>query len=130
MSAMEDLLCGHIRGCREAVAEATSRIDALEALVEKLSSAPPQPLTRYRTASWSDDEDAVLIASYEALGPKGCATLIPHRTELAIRTRAHRLGLAHLESAKRSWCDQCDAKVTSGQVASCKSKFCPGKARG
>jgi hypothetical protein len=130
MSAMEDLLCGHIRGCREAIVEATTRIDALEALVEKLSVAPPKPGPVVRSNSWSGGELALLREHYPAMGAAGFAALVPHRTPLAIRAQAHRLGLIHLESAKRSWCDQCDAKVTSGQIASCKSKFCPGKARG
>lgn len=131
MNAIEELLRGHIRSSREAIADAVSRVDALEGLVNRIAEMPEkaaEPLTTYRHNEWSDEEEQILRAYYADVGAAGCVEMLPHRTSTAIRTHAHKLGIINKPSARRYFCDQCDARVTAGQIAVCKSKFCKGKA--
>jgi hypothetical protein len=130
VNAIEDLLCGHIRDCREKIAAAVSSVDALEHLVKRLGDPPPapQPVPRPHQSGWSEEEDNLLRDYYPSIGGR-CGQMLPRRSQWAIRGRAHKLGLSCVESLKRTRCDQCDANVTMGQVAACQSKFCPGKVR-
>lgn len=132
MNAVESLLRGHIRESREKIAEAASRVDALEQLVDRMiKSKPAEPQRRDHAPQvdgWSPDEDKVVRENYELLGSRGCVELLPHRSEAAIRTHASKLGITRMPSAERFFCEQCDASVNSAQIASCRSKFCKGKA--
>jgi hypothetical protein len=143
MSAVEDLLRGHLRGIREAIAESTARADALEALVNRLAEqdAPvitAEPLDHVRRHNgWSEEEDALLREHYPFVGAPGCTKLLPHRSALAIRVRATRsLKLARqsgpgVNKAKAActWCDQCEHRVSAFQIATCQSPFCAVKAK-
>lgn len=129
MNAVEALLTAHIRDARDKIRAATQSVDALEKLAERLIAAPmPLPVPRQRGIDgWSRDEEDTLKFHYAAIGAVGCHELMRHRSVGAIRSRACRLGLTTLPSARRFWCDQCSARVTPGQVAACQSKFCKGK---
>lgn len=127
MNALESLLREHIRGSREAVAEAVRRIDALEDLTEKLAKRPPAPMDQVRANGWSDEEDEIIRQYYPGGGPAACIPFLRHRTALAIRTHARRLGVVSNPNMQRFWCDQCQSKVNRNQVAACQSKFCQGK---
>lgn len=128
MSAVEDLLLAHVRDCREKIAAAVSSVDALETLAARLGNlAAAAPTERaYRVDDWSKEEDELIRVHYPELG-SGCHELMPHRTKTAIRTRAHRLGIITQPSSQRLFCEQCQVKVTRGQIASCKSPYCDGK---
>lgn len=123
------LLRAHIRDARAAIAAAVARVDALEELTEKVRDLP-EPGRRVRGPDgWTTEEDTLLFGHYAAMGAAELnRTLLPHRSVTALRSRAHRLGLTTLPSAQRLWCDQCQAKVTRGQIATCPSKFCTAKA--
>jgi hypothetical protein len=124
VNALESLLREHIRGSREAIAEATRRVDALEALAGKVATAPAKPP---RKNGWRPEENEILRLRYPEGGAVACLPLLPGRAATAIRTQAHRLGLNTDPRAQRFWCDQCQFKVNRAQVAACQSKFCEGK---
>jgi hypothetical protein len=124
MNAMEELLRGHIRGCREAIAEASSRVDALEALAKKIRTNTLPGRTTEKHHGWAADENHLLQSNYSTIGAVGCAKLLPHRSYQAVRAQASRLGLSLIG---KIWCEQCEARVTQQQIASCQSKFCPEK---
>lgn len=125
MNALEALLREHIRGCRETIAEATRRVDALEELTVKVGEVPEAD--QFRANGWTKEEEEILFRHYPEGGSITCSALLPHRTPGAIRTHARRLGVVTSPNAQRFWCDQCQFKVNRGQVAACASKFCHGK---
>lgn len=122
MNAIEELLLGHVRACREAGKEYARRIDALEALISKLSQ---RPASGPAMVMWSEEENDLLRKHYVLLGARACADLLPHRSYGSVRRQVSRLGLQRMPSMVKTFCDQCSARVTSGQIASCQSKFCP-----
>lgn len=124
MNAIEELLRGHIRGCREAIVEATARADALEDLCKRLFNVPPPHVRVVHESTWLDEEEDFLREHYPNAGPTECARMMPHRSEVAIRSHAYRMGLS---TKVKIWCGQCETRVASQQIASCKSKFCPEK---
>lgn len=135
MSQIEDLLRAHLHGIRETIDEAVKRADALEALVGRLSMQLTDerplasPVARSKLDGWSEEEDAVLRENYSLIGAAGCARLLPHRTAMAIRVRASRkLHLTCSPAHSKTWCDQCQSRVNSEQIASCQSRFCAQKA--
>ena len=125
---VEKLLRAHIRDARQAIATAVARVDALEKLTETVSDLP-QAGRRVRVSDgWTSEEDALLFEHYAKLGAAELhRTLMSHRTVLALRSRAKRLGLVFLPAAQRLRCDQCQAMVKRNQIAACSSKFCEGK---
>lgn len=125
---VEKLLRAHIRDIRIKIADLVSRVDAFEKLADTVSELP-QPGRRPRGPDgWTSEEDQLLFEQYARTGAAELnRTLLPHRTVTALRSRAHRLGLTTLPSAQRLWCDQCQFKVTRGQIATCHSPFCEGK---
>lgn len=128
MSAIEELILAHARGCREAIAVATSRVEALEELAAKLKNwVPPKLPNRFR-GEWTEAENEVMREHYATLGPARLVALLPHRTRMAIAQQGHHLELHYMPSRKKVYCDQCDANVLIDQVATCKSKFCTAKA--
>lgn len=92
MNAVEELLRGHIRNCRQRIAEAVASVNALEKKVEELRNwnEPPAPSRRQYVDGWSVEEEALLREYYPSLGAKGCAEMLPHRTMGAIKTHASR----------------------------------------
>lgn len=127
MNAIQALILEHVRGCREAIAESVSRVDALEAYAKRLGKIEvPQPTKRSAVNGWSEAEDALMTESYPMLGPQRMMELLPHRSRAAISARAHQMGLLTSAYTKVD-CAQCDARVTLGQVAGCKSPFCSAK---
>lgn len=126
MNPVEQLLHGHVRDCREKIAAAIASVDALENMAKALGQRPA--VAPGRIASWSEEEDELLRANFALIGPTGCGELLPLRTYGAIRARATKLELLFADNMKRHWCEQCQHKVMSGQVAACQSKFCTAKA--
>lgn len=124
MNAVEELLRGHVRGCREAGEEYARRLDALEALIDDLSKRP-EPDLRCSAIGWSAEENELLRRNYPLHGSRLCADMLPHRTYEAVRGHIGRLGLQRMPPAIKVLCDQCSERKTRGQIVSCQSKFCP-----
>jgi hypothetical protein len=142
VSPFETLLRQHIKDARDHIKLATSRVDALEAQVNRLAEslanggAIAAPLDRVpKLYGWSPQEEELLREQYPLVGAPGCAKLLPHRTEMAIRVHATRALKLSRQSGPgvakanigRVWCGQCEHRVSPFQVENCQSRFCKAK---
>lgn len=131
MNAVTELLTAHLRDLRRLIADANSRADAIERQIAKLeeqfAKGPAEPVNRRKEDGWSDEEDAILREHFPSIGAPGVAKLLPHRTPMAIRTRASKKGIKRDYGTGRIWCQQCEQRVTGSQIEACDSTFCKAK---